>query len=156
MISEEMRKTFSEQLRESMVRDEASKNENFNQSMQQQIQGHNIQFLQEQFGILFDSVHNISADKKLGDRLYKRISELENANKDMGNTLKEQQESIGRLIAERDSYKDDTEELLATKKKLEFDTRMQHMSMKQRNERLDTELKKKLEECEKLNEDLQK
>ena len=113
-----------------MVRDEASRNENFNQSMQQQIQGHNIQFLQEQFGILFDSVHNISADKKLGDRLYKRISELENANKDMGNTLKEQQESIGRLIAERDSYKDDTEELLATKKKLEFDTRMQHMSMK--------------------------
>ena len=48
----------------------------------------------------------------------------------MGNSLKEQQESIGRLVAERDSYKDDTEELLATKKKLEFDSRMQQMSMK--------------------------
>ena len=69
MISEEMRKTFSEQLRESLVRDEASRNENFNQNMNQQIQGHSIQFLQEQFKLLFDSVNNISADKKLGDRL---------------------------------------------------------------------------------------
>ena len=34
LISEEMRKLFSEQLRESMVRDEASRNENFNHSMQ--------------------------------------------------------------------------------------------------------------------------
>ena len=69
MISEEMRKTFSEQLRDSLVRDEASRNENFNQNMNQQIQGHSIQFLQEQFKLLFDSVNNISADKKLGDRL---------------------------------------------------------------------------------------
>ena len=69
LISEEMRKTFSEQLRESLVRDEASRNENFNQNMNQQIQGHSIQFLQEQFKLLFDSVNNISADKKLGDRL---------------------------------------------------------------------------------------
>ena len=89
IISEEMRKTFSEQLRESLVRDEASRNENFNQNMNQQIQGHNIQFLQEQFKLLFDSVNNISADKKLGDRLQKRIIELENANKVMDISIKE-------------------------------------------------------------------
>ena len=89
IISEEMRKTFSEQLRESLVRDEASRNENFNQNMNQQIQGHSIQFLQEQFKLLFDSVNNISADKKLGDRLQKRIIELENANKVMDISIKE-------------------------------------------------------------------
>ena len=40
---------------------------------------------------------------------------------------REQQESIARLVAERDTYKEDTEELIASKKKVEFDARMQSM-----------------------------
>ena len=69
LVSEEMRTSFSEQLRESLARDEANRNTIFNQSMSSQIQSHSISFLQEQFKVLFDSVHNISADKKLGDRM---------------------------------------------------------------------------------------
>ena len=89
LVSEEMRKTFSEQLRESMVRDEASRNENFNQNMQQQIQGHSIQFLQEQFQLLFNGLHNISADKKLGDRLELKISTLESNNGSLATQVKD-------------------------------------------------------------------
>jgi len=37
LVSEEMRKLFSEQLRESLARDEANRNTIFNQSMSSQI-----------------------------------------------------------------------------------------------------------------------
>ena len=89
LVSEEMRKTFSEQLRESLARDEASRNTIFNQSMSSQIQGHSISFLQEQFKILFDSVHNISADKKLGDRMQLQISELTTMKENMAAVTRE-------------------------------------------------------------------
>ena len=46
LVSEEMRKLFSEQLRECMAQDEANKNTIFNQSVSSQIQSHSISFLQ--------------------------------------------------------------------------------------------------------------
>ena len=89
LVSEEMRKLFSEQLRESLARDEANKNTIFNQSMASQIQQHSISFLQEQFKILFESIHNISADKKLGDKMQFQINELTAATGTMATQIKE-------------------------------------------------------------------
>ena len=45
----------------------------------------------------------------------------------MDTSIKELGEQTGRLVAERDSFRDDTEELIANKKKVEFDARMAQM-----------------------------
>ena len=154
LVSEEMRKLFSEQLRESLARDEANKNTIFNQSMASQIQQHSISFLQEQFKILFESIHNISADKKLGDKMQFQINELTAAKATMATQIKEAQENNARLMAEKDGFKDDASELLTNKKKVEFDARMQQQSMKQKNEKLDNDLKLKTDDLERLQDEM--
>ena len=89
LVSEEMRKLFSEQLRECLAQDEANKNTIFNQQVSSQIQSHSISFLQEQFKILFEAIHNISADKRLGDQLKFQINELTEAHTQQATQIKE-------------------------------------------------------------------
>ena len=52
-----------------MAKNELLKNSNFNRHVEQQIAAHSIQFLQEQFTILHESVNNIRTDKFLGDKM---------------------------------------------------------------------------------------
>ena len=56
LVSEQMRKNFCDELRTQLARNEALCNSHFNIKMEQQIANHSIQFLQEQFTILHDSV----------------------------------------------------------------------------------------------------
>ena len=48
--------------------------------MSQEISNHSIHFLQEQFKILYNSIDNISADKRLGDVLQFKIKDLDDKN----------------------------------------------------------------------------
>ena len=84
LVSEQMRKKFSDELRTSLVVNEALCNSHFNLKMEQQIASHSIQFLQEQFTILHESVENISSDKRLGDKMARRIELLQMENKKFG------------------------------------------------------------------------
>ena len=68
-----MRKRFCDSLRKQMAKNELLKNSNFNRHVEQQIAAHSIQFLQEQFTILHESVNNIRTDKFLGDKMERQI-----------------------------------------------------------------------------------
>jgi len=64
-----MRKKFSEKLRFNTSKLEAVCNQNYNYEISKQIAGHSIFYMQEQFKILYNSIDNISVDKKHGERL---------------------------------------------------------------------------------------
>ena len=71
-----MRKKFCNELREHLAKNEALCNAHFNLNMEQKIANHSMQFLQEQFTILHNSVENISSDKRLGDKMTREIENL--------------------------------------------------------------------------------
>ena len=66
--------------------------------MEQQISNHSIQFLQEQFTILHDSIDNISSDKRLGDKMALEIQLLKEDNEKQSEQVKEMREQISRII----------------------------------------------------------
>ena len=72
----------------------------------------------------------------------------------MATQTKEQQESIARLLTERDTYKEDTNELLASKKKVEFDAKLAAGALKQKNEKLDKDLRRKTELADTLQDEV--
>ena len=53
-----------------------------------------------------------------------QINEMTEEQAKMAITIKVEQEHNAKLMAEKDSYKDDAEELLKSKKKVEFDADM--------------------------------
>ena len=73
LVSEQMRKRFCDSLRKQMAKNELLKNAHFNRHVEQEIASHSIQFLQEQFTILHESVQNIRNDKALGDKMERQI-----------------------------------------------------------------------------------
>jgi len=73
ILSESMRKKFSEQLRFNTSKLEAVCNQNYNYEMRSQMSGHAISYMQEQFKILYKAIDNISVDKKHGERLQQSI-----------------------------------------------------------------------------------
>ena len=81
-----MRKNFCDGLRNQLAKNESLLNAHFNLKMEQQIANHSIQFLQEQFTILHESIENISSDKRAGDRMTRQIDLLESD----GKTLQDQ------------------------------------------------------------------
>ena len=85
-----------------------------------------------------------------------QINELTAAKVGMGAQTKEQQESIARLLAERDTFKEDTNELLASKKKVEAEAGMRVSTMKQKLEKLEADLKRKTEAFDTLQDELLK
>lgn len=76
LVSEGMRKSFQEKLRQALASIEQLNNTNFNELMTQELAQHHITYLQDQFKILYYAVDNISTDKKFGDTLQFQIKEL--------------------------------------------------------------------------------
>ena len=66
------------------------------------ISNHSINFLQEQFKILYNSIDNISADKRLGDVLQFKIKDLTEKNEKYAVSFDEIQRTQAMTMAERD------------------------------------------------------
>lgn len=132
LVSEQMRKKFCDELRHQLARNEALCNTQFNLKMEQQIANHSIQFLQEQFTILHDSVENISSNKRLGDKMEREIELLKECKEQLSDQVREQRVNNSGVIAERDQFTKDLKELYTTKKNVE---RKYEFDKKQNKER---------------------
>lgn len=109
--------------------------------MTQELAQHNIHYLQEQFKILYYAVDNISADKKLGDNLQFKITDLQVRNQIYAKEAEQNDRNMNMTVAERDQFRDETKELIATKKRLESEIIVSNLTSKEKIARLEIQLK---------------
>ena len=67
--SENLRKSFCDRLSSYASRLEEAQNLIFNQQMREQMNSHAVQFMQENFLVLYNSIQNLSINHKLGEEL---------------------------------------------------------------------------------------
>ncbi len=76
ILSESLRKKFSERLRSNAGEFEELQNRNFNHVLREELFDHSLSYMQEQFKMLFESIENISTDRKQGELLNLEIFKL--------------------------------------------------------------------------------
>lgn len=92
---------------------------------------------------MYRAVDNISADKKLGDLLQFKIKELTDKNVIYAKEAFDNDRSVNQLVSERDQFRDETSELLKTKKSLESTILFNNETFKSKVQRLEIQLKQK-------------
>jgi len=128
IVSEQMRKNFSEKLRQALGDNETMTNAQFNDKMRQALSNHTIAYLQDQFRKLYDALDNISSDKKAGDDMSFKIKELEQEKVILTKQVAILQEEVNVYMNERDRFREDTKEIIAVKHQIYMEKL--HMSIK--------------------------
>lgn len=113
--------------------------------MTQQLEQHNLHYLQEQFTNLYNAIDNISSDRQYGERQQFKINQLLQKEKAWNNDCAEKDSTIAKLMAERDNFRDETKELLTAKKKLENELATAIASHKEKYNRVELRIKNVVE-----------
>jgi chromosome segregation ATPase len=96
--------------------------------------------LQEQFGILFNAVGEVSTDRKAGDRLNFRIKELLDQNRAFIAEKESSDRRINQLTAEKDQFEIDLKQLQEIKNKIQTEFTTSSNTMKDKINKLDAEI----------------
>lgn len=105
--------------------------------MTQELAQHHITYLQDQFKILYYAVDNISTDKKFGDTQQFLIKELKEKNGNYAKDAIQTDKNMNMMMSERDQFRDETKELLASKLKLANEALVNNMTNKEKIGRLE-------------------
>lgn len=141
LISEQYRKKFSEELRKALSQNDEQSNKVFELEQNRRLHEISYELVQGKLSMLFDSINAISNAKELEDKFQFEINELTatiSLNKKEKTDLDWQKLQ---LTQERDKYRQDLNEIVEAKTKMERERHNFAQAVKDREQKLKEDIK---------------
>ena len=119
MISERYRKNFSEKLRKSLSKSDLQKNQIYELAQNKRLSDIQYELAEGKLNMIFDSVSAISNAKKLEDKYQFEIDQLLSTQRTLQSEKIDLDQAIGKLMKERDQFRDDVKDMSEAKQRLE-------------------------------------